>query len=52
MVRLAGRERAQLLVQSDARAELQAFLGAWCARFTDGPPRRARWSLDVDPIEF
>lgn len=52
MVRLAGRERAQLLVQSDARAELQAFLGAWCARFTDGPPSRARWSLDVDPIEF
>ena len=49
MVRLAGRERAQLLVQSDARAELQAFLGAWCARLTDGPPRRARWSLDVDP---
>ena len=52
MVRLAGRERAQLLVQSDSRIELQAFLGAWCARFIDGPPSRARWSLDVDPIEF
>lgn len=52
MVRLAGRERAQLLVQSDSRSELQAFLGAWCARFADGPPSRARWSLDVDPVEF
>jgi primosomal protein N' (replication factor Y) len=52
MVRLAGRERAQLLVQSDSRSELQVFLGAWCAGFGDGPPSRARWSLDVDPIEF
>jgi primosomal protein N' (replication factor Y) len=52
MVRLAGRERAQLLVQSDSRSELQSFLGAWCTKFADGPPSRARWSLDVDPIEF
>lgn len=52
MVRLAGRERAQLLVQSDSRSELQAFLGAWRAKLTAAPTRRARWSLDVDPLEF
>ncbi|MFN7086471.1 MAG: primosomal protein N' [Burkholderiales bacterium] len=52
MMRLAGRERAQLLVQSDSRAALQAFLGAWHTALATDPPGRARWSLDVDPLEF
>ncbi len=52
MVRLAGRERAQLLVQCDTRAELQIFLAAWQAKLADHPSRRARWSLDVDPLAF
>lgn len=52
MVRLAGLERAQLLVQCDSRSELQIFLAAWQARLNDHPPRRARWSLDVDPLAF
>ncbi len=52
MLRLAGRERAQLLVQSDSRSELQAFLSAWHAALADTQPNRARWSLDVDPLEF
>lgn len=52
MMRLAGRERAQLLVQCDSRSELQIFLAAWQARLSDHPSRSARWSLDVDPLAF
>ena len=52
MVRLAGRERAQLLVQAESRARLQGFLAAWHARLAAEPATRARWSLDVDPLEF
>ena len=52
MMRLAGRERAHLLVQSSSRARLQAFLAAWLERLSKSPSTSARWSLDVDPIEF
>jgi primosomal protein N' (replication factor Y) len=52
MVRRAGRERAQLLVQSASRARLQEFLAAWLERLSGAPSSPARWSLDVDPIEF
>jgi primosomal protein N' (replication factor Y) len=52
MVRLAGRERAQLLVQADSRARLQNFLGAWHEKLAAETSSRARWSLDVDPLEF
>lgn len=52
MPRRAGRERAQLLVQSDSRARLQQFLGAWHGELTRARATRARWSLDVDPLEF
>jgi primosomal protein N' (replication factor Y) (superfamily II helicase) len=52
MMRLAGRERAQLLVQSESRTRLQQFLSAWHARLLAELPHRARWSLDVDPLEF
>ena len=52
MVRLAGRERAQLLVQAESRVRLQSFLAAWHARLAAEPSTRARWSLDVDPLEF
>jgi primosomal protein N' (replication factor Y) (superfamily II helicase) len=52
MVRLAGRERAQLLVQSASRRGLHAFLQAWRARLATAGVARARWSLDVDPIEL
>ena len=53
MPRLAGRERAQLLVQCASRAELQAFLTSWQTRLLALAERtRARWSLDVDPLEF
>ena len=52
MPRLAGRERAQLLVQSASRSQLHAFLKAWQAQLSRPPATRARWSLDVDPLEF
>ncbi len=52
MMRLAGRERAQLLVQSSSRGRLQKFLAAWRAALTEKRAGTARWSLDVDPLEL
>jgi primosomal protein N' (replication factor Y) len=52
LVRLAGRERAQLLVQSDSRTSLQAFLRAWRARLAQAKTSPARWALEVDPLEL
>jgi primosomal protein N' (replication factor Y) len=50
--RRAGRERAQLLVQSDSRQRLRDFLGAWHSALVQARVTPARWSLDVDPLEF
>ena len=52
MVRLAGRERAQLLVQSASRPALHAFLREWSARLGEKKPSAARWALEVDPLEL
>jgi primosomal protein N' (replication factor Y) len=52
MVRLAGRERAQLLVQSESRPRLHAFLSAWRDLLAAQKSSSARWALDVDPIEL
>jgi primosomal protein N' (replication factor Y) len=52
MVRLAGRERAQLLVQSASRPRLHAFLGAWRDVLGAEKSSAARWALDVDPLEL
>jgi primosomal protein N' (replication factor Y) len=52
MMRHSGRERAQLLVQSTSRGALQAFLTAWYAMLCAQQSGRARWHLDVDPMEF
>lgn len=55
MVKLAGRERAQLVLESASRRALHALLDAArpllerCAREAG---RNLRWSLDVDPVEF
>jgi len=52
MERRAGRYRAQLLLESPARATLQRFLSEWLARVEElRMSRRLRWSVDVDPIE-
>ena len=52
VVRLAERERAQLLLQSASRKALQAYLAAWSEKLHALPQRAVRWHLDVDPIEF
>jgi primosomal protein N' (replication factor Y) len=53
MVRLAGRERAQLLVQSASRPALQAFLREWSRRLAaTTTAATARWALEVDPAEL
>ena len=52
MMRLAGRERAQLLVQSDNRMRLQRFLAQWRALLAQQKNSTARWAIDVDPLEL
>ena len=52
MTRLAGRERAQLLVQSTNRSHLQRFLSIWRAALSEKRASAARWSIDVDPQEL
>ncbi len=51
MMRRAGRERAQLLVQCTSRARLREFLGHWQQALA-ASSTRARWALDVDPQDF
>jgi primosomal protein N' (replication factor Y) len=50
--RRAGIERAQLLVQSGSRPALREFLGAWQDALSAARSAPARWTLDVDPLEF
>jgi len=53
LARVKNLERAQLLVESPARPQLQAFLARWRkALETIKPPARLRWHLEVDPLEF
>jgi len=53
MERRSGRYRGQLLVQADARRDLQRFLPEFRAVITALPAqRRVRWNLDVDPSEL
>lgn len=52
MMRRAGRERAQLLVQADARTRLRAFTTQWRAQLAQTPSTATRWSLDIDPLDF
>jgi primosomal protein N' (replication factor Y) len=52
MIRLAGRERAQLLVQSSSRPRLHVFLSAWRDVLMQEKSRAARWTLEIDPAEL
>jgi primosomal protein N' (replication factor Y) len=52
MVRLAGRERAQLLVQAPTRPALHGFLAAWRDLLASHDSGTARWMLEVDPLEL
>lgn len=51
MTRVAGLERAQLLLESNSRAALQSFLKNWVQELRK-QPTRLRWSLEVDPIDI
>ncbi len=58
MVRLAGRERAQLLLESFSRIALQNFLNLWLPMISAGrgmtrghAPGGVRWGVEVDPLE-
>jgi primosomal protein N' (replication factor Y) len=52
LTRRAGLERAQLVMQSTSRPALQEFLSELSNTLFEEAPRRVRWHLDVDPIEF
>nr|WP_290447600.1 primosomal protein N' [Pseudomonas sp. 21LCFQ02] len=53
MERRAGRYRAQLLVQANARAPLHRLLSSWLLILEQMPSgRQVRWSLDVDPVDL
>ena len=51
MMRVANVERAQLLVECPSRPTLQAFLKEWLALLRQ-MKTRARWSLEVDPVDI
>ncbi len=52
IARRAAHSRAQLLVQSNSRKQLQQFLHAWRPLLGELPANKLRWALDVDPLEF
>ncbi|MBX3616079.1 primosomal protein N' [Nitrosomonas sp.] len=52
MHRLKGLERAQLLIQSTSRKQLQDFLTKWWMQIQVLTNHKVRWMLDVDPLEF
>ena len=51
ITRVAGVERAQLLLESSSRAVLQAFLKPWMQALRESKSR-LRWSLEVDPVDI
>ncbi len=53
MPRRAGRARWQMLLTAQQRPALHALLTPWVAQLYElKSARRARWSLDVDPIDL
>jgi primosomal protein N' (replication factor Y) len=51
MTRVHNVDRAQLLVESPSRPALQAFLKEWMNALRD-MKARAKWSLEVDPVDI
>ena len=51
ITRVAGVERAQLLLESASRPQLQAYLKPWMRALRD-MKSRIRWSLEVDPVDI
>jgi primosomal protein N' (replication factor Y) len=52
LARRAGLERGQVLVQSQERSALRAFLPRWLPLLDRLRKRRVRWHIDVDPLGF
>ena len=53
--RLAKLERVQVIIQSESRPRLQAWLQKWTESLHDlrgTPVQGVRWHLDIDPTEF
>lgn len=51
ITRVAGIERAQLLLEATSRAQLQAFLRPWMQALRS-LKTRVNWMLEVDPIDI
>ena len=51
MVKVAGLERAQLLLESNSRSALQNFLKPWVQALRK-QNTRLRWTLEVDPVDI
>ncbi len=51
MMRVAGKERAQLLIESPSRPVLHAFIDTWQSQL-DAIRTPVRWTLEVDPQEI
>jgi primosomal protein N' (replication factor Y) len=51
MTRVHNVDRAQLLVESNSRPALQAFLNEWVDALR-AMKSRVRWSLEVDPLDI
>jgi primosomal protein N' (replication factor Y) len=51
LTRVANVDRAQLLVESPSRPALQAFLKVWVDTLR-ATKTRAKWSLEVDPVDI
>ncbi|CAG9174022.1 Primosomal protein N' [Cupriavidus laharis] len=54
MVRIAGRERAQMLVEASSRPVLQRFVSEWVRTFPEAgaDARGVRWQLEIDPLRI
>jgi primosomal protein N' (replication factor Y) len=51
VTKVAGVERAQLLLESSSRAQLQSFLKPWMQALR-AIKTRVGWTLEVDPIDI
>jgi primosomal protein N' (replication factor Y) len=52
VTRLAGLERAHLVVEARARSALHGFLAAWRESLDALAARKVRWVIDVDPLDL
>jgi primosomal protein N' (replication factor Y) len=54
MVRIANRERAQMLVEATSRPALQRFIGEWVQTFAEvgTQVKGVRWQLEIDPLRI